>query len=64
MNMKRFSPVKNYERTRKDIGYVERRKATKADYRRIGFKSGLEVHQQLMTAGKLLPVPCRCLPRS
>lgn len=55
--MKRFSPVKNYERTRKDIGYVERRKATKADYRRIGFKSGLEVHQQLMTSGKLF---CRC----
>jgi glutamyl-tRNA(Gln) amidotransferase subunit E len=55
--MKKFDPLKNYNLTRKSIGYVERKKATTADYRRIGFKSGLEVHQQLLTSGKLF---CRC----
>lgn len=55
--MKKFDPLKNYNLTRKSIGYVERDKATLADYRRIGFKSGLEVHQQLLTSGKLF---CRC----
>ncbi|MBM3420977.1 MAG: Glu-tRNA(Gln) amidotransferase GatDE subunit E, partial [Bacteroidetes bacterium] len=55
--MEKFSPAKNYIKTRKSIGYVERKKATPADYRRIGFKSGLEVHQQLLTGSKLF---CRC----
>jgi glutamyl-tRNA(Gln) amidotransferase subunit E len=55
--MKKFDPLKNYNLTRKSIGYVGRDKATLADYRRIGFKSGLEVHQQLLTSGKLF---CRC----
>jgi len=30
---------------------------TRADYERVGFKSGLEVHQQLLTCSKLF---CRC----
>ena len=55
--MEKFDPASNYIKTMKSIGYVERGKATPADYRRIGFKSGLEVHQQLLTSGKLF---CRC----
>jgi len=52
-----FNPRKNYQQTMKTIGYVSRSKAKKTDYLRIGFKSGLEVHQQLKTGQKLF---CRC----
>lgn len=54
---KQFDPHKNYQATQKAIGYVSRSEATKKDYERIGFKSGLEVHQQLKTKKKLF---CRC----
>lgn len=54
---KRFDPQKNYQSTMKAICYVPRKKAKPADYKRIGFKSGLEVHQQLKTKKKLF---CRC----
>jgi glutamyl-tRNA(Gln) amidotransferase subunit E len=52
-----FDPQRNYEATREAIGYVTRKEATQADYDRIGFMSGLEVHQQLNTRQKLF---CRC----
>lgn len=54
---KTIDPKANYEASQKAIGYVGRKVATQEDYDRIGFMSGLEVHQQLKTERKLF---CNC----
>ena len=36
-----FDPRANYELTKQQAGYVERKKATQEDYDRIGFMSGV-----------------------
>ncbi|MDP8226396.1 MAG: Glu-tRNA(Gln) amidotransferase subunit GatE [Candidatus Celaenobacter polaris] len=54
---KKFDPKQNYVESMKRVGYITREKATPKDYAVMGFKSGLEVHQQLKTEEKLF---CRC----
>ncbi len=52
-----FNPTENYLQSRKRVGYIDLRDASPSVYESIGFKSGLEVHQQLKTAKKLF---CHC----
>lgn len=52
-----FDSKANYNSSRKKVGYVERKKATQKTYDSLGFMSGLEVHQQLLTDEKLF---CHC----
>ncbi len=54
---KQFDPERNYEETRAHVGYVPRKQANTKTYNHLGFKCGLEIHQQLKTKKKLF---CRC----
>ncbi len=54
---KPFAPQQNYEKSRKRVGYTPRNETKAATYARLGFKCGLEVHQQLQTEKKLF---CHC----
>ncbi|MBT3173492.1 MAG: Glu-tRNA(Gln) amidotransferase subunit GatE [Lentimicrobiaceae bacterium] len=52
-----FNSKSNYEISKKKVGYVPRIDATQETYDALGFMSGLEVHQQLLTSEKLF---CHC----
>ena len=52
-----IDPKLNYEESKSRIGYLNRTESTQETYDRLGFMSGLEVHQQLKTVQKLF---CRC----
>jgi len=55
--MKKADAVSPNPDSPNDLGYVPRSAATRETYRALGFRCGLEVHQQLRTAKKLF---CRC----
>jgi len=57
MKNEKIDPGQNYQTSLEAVGYVPRAKATQEDYDRVGFKSGIEVHQQLKTRKKLF---CNC----
>ena len=52
-----FDSKKNLEKTKKIVGYVDKKKANRETYSKLGFRCGLEIHQQLKTRKKLF---CRC----
>ena len=52
-----FNPSDNYEKTKKLVDYLPLSEATSKTYSDLGFKCGLEIHQQLKTDKKLF---CNC----
>lgn len=54
---KNVNGKKNYERSKKIVGYEPLNESSEEIYKKLEFKSGLEVHQQLLTKKKLF---CRC----
>lgn len=54
---KDFKAEKNYKISKANVGYTSRIKTPLKTYKKLGFMSGLEVHQQLKTKEKLF---CRC----
>ncbi len=52
-----FDPLESFEKSKQLVGYIKRNKTKPEVYKKMGFKSGLEVHQQLRTEKKLF---CRC----
>lgn len=54
---KPIDPSTNVQETRKRIGYVSRNEANPEIYKTLGFRCGLEIHQQVKTEKKLF---CRC----
>jgi len=52
-----LDPHDNYQKTKELTGYIPRKEATFETYQKLGFKSGLEIHQQLFTDEKLF---CHC----
>jgi len=57
ISLELFDPVTNYENSCKLVGYISLIEATRQTYKNLGFKCGLEVHQQLLTDKKLF---CNC----
>jgi glutamyl-tRNA(Gln) amidotransferase subunit E len=53
----RTDPDNNLRLSRERLGYLPRREADRSVYEELGFKCGLEIHQQLLTQSKLF---CRC----
>jgi len=52
-----FDALRNHQDSKNAVGYIPLSQATAEDWKKIGFMSGLEVHQQLDTRQKLF---CRC----
>ncbi len=52
-----FDPQLNHESSRKRVGWTPRRETRAEAYSALGFKCGLEIHQQLLTDKKLF---CHC----
>jgi glutamyl-tRNA(Gln) amidotransferase subunit E len=52
-----FDPRQNHVQSRELVGYSPRRETPASTYAALGFKCGLEVHQQLKTGKKLF---CHC----